>query len=138
MFKRSVISSVVGMVLGIQCSSNAVADSTKYVLMAKADSNSPATFYTEKPKSQWGWWSKFDWQSYTKSGINKKDLRLLKLAAKFGDAQAQYVLGMLYSESENQNKSMFWLGKSAKQGHVSAKFVYDYNMNADEDFGIGC
>ena len=138
MFKRSIISSVVGIVIGIQSSSNAVADPTKYVQMAKADSNSPNTVYAEKPNSEWGWWSKYDWKSYTKSGTTKNDLKHLKLAAKYGDAQAQYVLGMLYSEAEDKSKSMFWLGKSAKQGHANAKFVYNYNMNPDEGYLIGC
>ena len=138
--KRSFISAVVGTLLTVQYNSNAIAESNVYVLLVKADDVPYVTKrYTEKPKSEWGWWSKFDWESYRRSGISKKDMNMLEMAAKYGSAQAQYVLGMLYSMDEKSDQAMYLLGLASGQGHTSAKFTYNYYMNtADNEFGIGC
>ena len=136
---RSILSVALSTVLGMQYSSNAVADSANYVLLAKADGISEIRkVYTEKPENEWGWWNKYDWESYKQSGISKKDLKMLKLAAKSGNSQAQYVLGMLYSTEDRVEKSTYWLSKAADQGHSSAKFVYNYMTDTSGDFGIGC
>lgn len=138
MFKRPFFTSVASVVLAIQSSTSAFADSVNYVLLAKADNSSHVQkIYTEKPESEWGWWSKYDWKSYKRSGISKRDMKMLKTAAKYGNAQAQYVLGVLYSTEENLDKAGFWLGKAARQGHTNAKFVYNY-MNTSDELMLGC
>lgn len=140
MFKRKFITSVIGALLGVQCCSNVMAEPVKYVLLAKAENpvNTQKVF-VRKPKSEWGWWSKFDWQSYQRSGISSEDMHMLKMSAEHGNAQAQYVLGMIYSEDDNVDKAIDWLGKAASQGHASAKFTYNYYMNDQYDeYGLGC
>jgi TPR repeat protein len=139
MYKRSILSSVIGLVIGAQGISNALADQTEYVLLAKADNAVPMhEVYAEKPKNQWGWWRKFQWESFFHAGITKKEQQMLKVAATYGDSQAQYVLAMFYSSSNNQEQTMYWLRKAAKQGHQNASFVYNYYINPPDNYGLGC
>ena len=139
MYKRTILSSVVGLIMGAQGISNAMADPAKYILLAKAENALPMhEVYAEKPKNEWGWWQKFQWESFFNSGISKKELQMLKVAAENGDSQAQYVLAMLYSTGHSKEKTVYWLGKAAKQGHKNASFVYRYYTNPPDEYGLGC
>lgn len=139
MYKRSILSSVVGIIIGAQGISNALADPAKYVLLAKADNTQPIhEVYVEKPKNYWGWWQTFQWESFFHSGVSKKELQMLNTAAEYGDSQAQYVLAMFYSSRNNQDNTLYWLEKAAKQGHKKAAFVYRYYTDPPEAYGFGC
>ncbi len=50
-------------------------------------------------------------------------------AAKQGDADAQYNLGIMYARGEgvalDNKRALFWFKKSAAQGHVGAQGVLD-------------
>jgi hypothetical protein len=138
MSKRSVLSSVIGLIIGTQASSNAMADN-EYILLSKAEMAQPAhEVYAEKPKNQWGWWRKFQWESFFDSGISKKEMQMLKVAAEYGDSQAQYVLAMFYSSKNEQQETIHWLGEAARQGHQQASFVYNYYTNPPDEYGLGC
>jgi len=137
MYKRSILSSIVGLVIGTQGSSNAMAE--KYILLAKAENTQPAhEIYAEKPTNQWGWWRKFQWESFFESGVSTKEMQMLKVAADYGDSQAQYVLAMFYSSRNDKEKTIRWLGEATRQGHKQASFVYNYYTNPPDEYGLGC
>jgi TPR repeat protein len=138
MYKRSILSSLVGLVIGAQGSSNAMAENN-YILLSKAENAEPMhEIYSEKPKNQWGWWRKFQWESFFDSGISQKEIQMLNVAAEYGDSQAQYVLAMFYSSSNDKEKTIYWLGKATEQGHQQASFVYNYYTNPPDEYGLGC
>jgi TPR repeat protein len=138
MYKRSILSSLVGLVIGAQGSSNAMAENN-YILLSKAENAEPMhEIYSEKPKNQWGWWRKFQWESFFDSGITQKEIQMLNVAAEYGDSQAQYVLAMFYSSGNDKENTVYWLGKATEQGHQQASFVYSYYTNPPDEYGLGC
>ena len=138
MYRRSILSSALGLVISMQGSHIAMADQN-YILMAKAENAEPMhEVYAEKPANQWGWWQKFHWESFFESGISKKEMQMLTVAAEHGDSQAQYVLAMVLSSNNEKEKSIHWLAEAQKQGHEQAAFVYNYYTNPPDEYGLGC
>jgi predicted deacetylase len=137
-FRRPVIGIVVTLALFGQHGIKALAEPDKQVAMIKPVNSAlrNSVFY-EVSRSEWGWWIKSDWQQSLKAP-SKTRLQMLKLAARHGHAQAQYVLGMIYSNDDKTDNAIFWLAKAAAQGHASAQFTYDYYLNDVDDLGIGC
>ncbi len=64
---------------------------------------------------------------YKKSAIN-------------GNAEAQFQLGLLYTDgeilNEDRDTGIYWIEQAAEQGHLQAKDVYD-SMTM-EDYSFGC
>ena len=134
---RNFGAAVVAIVLGIGFQTEAIADSPTQVTLAKNSLNS-ASPLKDKPRSEWGWWIKKDWQSYQEKGLSQQAKKMLIKAARYGNAQAQYVLGMMYANFESDEKALYWLNRAAAQDHASAKFAYNYYLNDADDYGIGC
>lgn len=63
-------------------------------------------------------------------------LSLLKQAAKRGHTKAQYTLGVMHAEEDEEYVALHWLSKAADKGHEEAQFVYNQIMNSD--FSVGC
>ncbi len=136
--KRSIIATMIGVALSTQVATEVLADTKRHIVIASIDKQSINNIFYQKPKTDWGWWVKSDWQAYIHKGLSKNNLNMLELAAKHGNAQAQYVLGMLFSNEDKTDDATYWLEKAAEQGHESAKFTYNYYANYEDDFGIGC
>ena len=62
-------------------------------------------------------------------------LTLLEKAAKRGHTKAQFALGVMYAEDEEEI-ALYWLSKAAEKGHENAQFVYNQVMS--NDFSVGC
>lgn len=138
-FKRPVIGIVVTLALFGQHGTKALAEPDKQVAMIyQANSALRNNVFYEVPRSEWGWWIKSDWQQSLGKNLSKTRLQMLKLAARHGHAQAQYVLGMIYSNDDKTDNAIFWLAKAAAQGHANAQFTYNYYLNDVDDLGIGC
>ncbi len=121
----------VTLVLGMSLESNALAGSnTQFALVTK--------HMNRESVSEWGWWVRDDWESYQRKGLSLQANDMLRKAANYGNAQAQYVLGMMYTNFESDERAFYWLNKAAEQGHASAKFAYEYYLNDADDLGIGC
>ena len=72
-------------------------------------------------------------------GMSKNEARAIKLlenAAERGFAKAQYTLGILHADEDEEEVAVFWLRKAADQGHEDALFVYNTILNSD--YNIGC
>jgi len=136
--KRLILSGVIGMALGVQFESVAFAESTKNIVLASITSQTFDSVYYQAPKSDWGWWVKDDWHEHMQNGLPIKSLKMLDQAAKSGNAQAQFVMGMFYSYEDRLDDATYWLSRAAKQGHANAEFTYNYYINMADDFGIGC
>ena len=136
--KRSIIGSLIGVALSVQLQSEALADSNKHIVIASTNKQPITNLYYEPTRIDWGWWVKSDWQNYLGKRLSKNNLKMLELASAHGDAQAQYVLGMFYSNEDKIENATYWLGKAAEQGHAGAEFTYNYYSNIDDDHGIGC
>lgn len=75
----------------------------------------------------------------TGKGVERDDEKAFELyqyAAVNGIADAQYAIGLMYSEergaanvADTQQMAMFWLDKAASQGHKGAEFTYQYLLN---------
>lgn len=75
----------------------------------------------------------------TGTGVQRDDriaFRLYEYAAVNGFADAQYSLGLMYSDErcpvnvdDAQQMAMYWLEQAAEQGHRDARFSYDYLLN---------
>ena len=69
------------------------------------------------------------------------DLNSLKIRAEQGDADAQYILGVMYDNGEgvpqNEQEAMKWWHKAAEQGVAEAQFrigwAYDFGDGVTED-----
>ena len=138
-YKRSILSAVVGVALCTQFETTIFAEPSQQFAMVNKDIQirHQSTRY-DSPTIEWGWWVKNDWQKFINKKLSDSNLKMLKQAARYGHAQAQYVLGMLYSNEDKIEKATFWLGKAADQGHTNAQFTYEYYINGAGDFGIGC
>ncbi|CAG8545377.1 7057_t:CDS:2 [Funneliformis mosseae] len=51
----------------------------------------------------------------------RKALKIYKVAAKLGDSYSQYKVGVYYEVQQDLNKAIYWLEKSALQGHSDAE-----------------
>lgn len=60
---------------------------------------------------------------------------LLEKAAKRGHTKAQFALGVMLAE-EQEEIALHWLSIAAEKGHEDAQFVYNQIMNSD--FSVGC
>lgn len=138
-FTRPVIGVVLGLVMFGQFATKTFAEPVQQIAMYKTIKivKSSSIFY-EVPRSDWGWWVKPDWQQSLGKNLSKKRMQMLKMAARHGHAQAQYVLGMIYSNDDRTEKAINWLSKAAQQGHVNAQFTYNYYLNDADELGIGC
>jgi len=133
-YKRPILSAVIGIALGLQQHSDAFAGPASI-----GKHGGIGEQYVKQSREEWGWWVKADWTQYQKNKYSKSAIKMLKKAAVYGNAQAQYVLGMLYSNEERDEKAMYWLSKAAGQGHNNAQFTYNYYMNRDDNnYGLGC
>lgn len=75
----------------------------------------------------------------TGTGVKRDDriaFRLYEYAAVNGFADAQYSLGLMYSDercpvnvADAQQMAMYWLELAARQGHRDARFSYEYLLN---------
>ena len=63
-------------------------------------------------------------------------ISLLKKAAKRGHTKAQYTLGVMHAQEDEEYIALHWLSKAANKGHEDAQFVYNQIMNSD--FSVGC
>ncbi|EIJ44324.1 Sel1 repeat protein [Beggiatoa alba B18LD] len=58
--------------------------------------------------------------------VEKNDFSQTSWQAEQGNAEAQYQLGLMYSEGEttpqNFDRALFWLSKAARQGHPKAHY----------------
>lgn len=72
-------------------------------------------------------------------GVEKNRARAMELlteSAKAGLASAQYSLGLMYMDDEEEDKGYTWLQKAITQGHEGARYAYNFMLN--QDFGTGC
>ena len=141
MFKlnHSITTAVVTIILGLQVDTDAIAGSPSHVAMATKNMKEYSqSQLDEKQRVEWGWWVRKDWETYSHNGLSFKAKKMLVKAAQYGNAEAQYVLGMLYIDRDNEDRAIHWLEKATKQGHNRANFAYSYVLNSNTNFTLGC
>lgn len=72
-------------------------------------------------------------------GVERNRARAMELlikSANAGLASAQYSLGLMYADDEEDDLAFKWIKKAVDQEHDGAKYAYNYMMN--QDFGTGC
>ena len=73
------------------------------------------------------------------NGVERDKARAMELltkSANAGLASAQYSLGLMYADDEEDDLAFKWIKKAVDQEHEGAKYAYNYMMN--QDFGTGC
>ena len=68
--------------------------------------------------------NRLGWMYKNGKGIDKNNglaEKWYKKSAKRGDSEAQYYLGQIYLEQNDQERGYFWIKKAAKNGHQEAK-----------------
>lgn len=72
-------------------------------------------------------------------GVPKDELEafdLFKAAAEKGHVEAQYALGLLGLDYDDEGTALFWLNEAAMKGHKGAQFAYKKLVNFE--FLVGC
>jgi TPR repeat protein len=107
------------------CQVNAefVTDYGRILDQAVAELAAYTNIKSDRLRSGWGWWIRKDWQSYQEKGLSRQARKMLIKAARYGNAPAQHVLGMMYANFERDEKALYWLNRAAAQHHANAKFA---------------
>jgi hypothetical protein len=78
-------------------------------------------------------------KSFLKNNRLKQAVELFRKAAELGDAEAQYHLGVCYTDGtgvkHNKTDSSMWIKKAADQGHVAAQYIYAWRIREDNQKG---
>lgn len=73
----------------------------------------------------------------TSNTLNVSEMLELQSLAESGDANAQYVIGMLYRSEQNHAQAKVWLKRAAEQGHLPARKEYVESVTASaEQFSL--
>ncbi len=57
-------------------------------------------------------------------------------AARNGNTEACFTLGLMYADWEESDAALHWLNLAADKGHPGALHAYKYML--ENDFGVGC
>lgn len=131
-FKRSALPAIVGMVCGLGQADIALADSENHTQLAYAEITMPVTAGMKNSRVQ------TQRQELEELSADEKAFKTLRAAALDGSPDAQYALGLLYSDDDDQEQALFWLKRAVDQGHQQAKFSYNYILNEEDDVELGC
>jgi TPR repeat protein len=63
-----------------------------------------------------------------------KGLTLLQLAAEKGLPDAQFQMGLIRSEVNNEEQARYWYQKAANQGHANAQFILGLSYANEKDY----